>query len=990
MKKRRSIQKRCIRGLLGCLALATLLTVCLLTLLSPGGLRRITPMLEARLSERLALDVSIEDPVLSWPLTLSVKSITAADAEGRVRMDIRGAGVRVSLRQLLKGKARVHRLSIEDLRYNGFPAAAAAEDADGVWEAPLSLPDLETLFEKVIVHDLHIRRLQLEPPLVQGPIGLSLRGSFHNRILEAKLALLEAGGRPGSPSPRLSLSLDVSPYNRFQNRDVVLTVRAEAFAKLVPEWPETLEDELELFLDLRETRETLLLITRGHLLNPLGELRFGGELDLTTARLRSTWEFSIPDLSLIQTLVPVDLTGGLRLDAKLEGTPDDLSLDAHLTSGNLGVFNQTLQVDLAYASRLSSLASEGLLTATVEAEDFGKAEGRMRLSGEKVELEVDRLDLVVAGMELSSENRLHLAMEGSRFQLEPLDLRLGKGRLRMSGDFKDDQLDFTAEILEFPADGLGVAPWIDPAAELTGTLRLTGHPARPEAEVSLDFKGLRPEDPDAWDGPPARFRVEAFLAEQVLHAELRLEDLPGDAVTLDLELPLDLSLVPFHLTWPPEGEVRAHLRANTDLAGLSRLFVLDVYHNLTGMLKMDVRVTGTLKDPGIHGSIEMVSGRYEHELTGTLLQDISFGIRAERDYLALSRFEAKDGGGGLVSASGRIEFKPSERYPFEAKLDLENFRFMLNDQVEAGGDGRLELRGTLDESRLTGRILLAPLNLTLPESLPPRLYELEVVDVYDENDPRGKKPEPKTEETRPPLRHRLMYDFTLEAPARVFVRGRGLDSEWSARIEVKGQGAEPRLSGDLRLIRGRFMFFGKRLQLNRGIVTFDGSVPPSPLLDVEAQIRSGGIVGYLRIGGLAEDPELELASSPSLPEDEILARMLFGRESSRISPLQALTLARAVNNLRGGGSAFDLMGATRRLLRVDQIDIRTPEEEDEDTTVTVGKYVTDRVYVEYEQRVGAESGRASVEVDLTPSIRLETTIGGDSDTGIGIRWTREY
>ncbi|MDA3873476.1 MAG: translocation/assembly module TamB domain-containing protein, partial [Kiritimatiellae bacterium] len=796
--------------------------LCLVVLLTPWGLRRITPMLEARLSELLSLEVSIEDPVLSWPLTLRVESILATDAEGQVRMEIREAGLRVSLRQLLKGRARVHRLSIESLRYRGVPAALPVEETDSEWDLPLRLPDMEMLFEKVMVRDLHIHRVRLEPPFVPEPIELSLQGSFSNRIVEAELELLEMGDQTYSPSPRLSLSLDTSPYNRFQNRDLELTAGAEGFANLIPNWPDTLEDELELFLDLRETRETLLLITKGYLLNPVGELRFGGELDLTTARLSSAWELSIPDLARLRAWLPIDLTGAICLDANLEGALDDLSLDVHLTSEDLGIVDQTLNVDLAYASRLSRLTREGVLTAKVEAEDFGKAEGRVRLSGGRVEVEVDPLDLVVAGMEFSSENRLQLSMEGSQFHLEPLHLRLGKGRLRMSGEFKDDQLDFTAEILEFPASGLVFVPWIDPTAELTGTLHLTGHPAQPEAVLSLDFKGLRPEDPDAWDGPPARFRVEASMAEQVVKAELRLEDLPGDAVTLDVVMPLDFSLVPFHLTWPPQGDLEAHLQANTNLAGLSRLFVLDVYHTLSGMLKVDVRLTGTAKDPQVHGSIEMVSGRYEHELSGALLQDMSFLLTAERDYLSLSRFEAKDGIGGTVSASGRVEFKPAERYPFAAQVELQNFRFMQNDQVEAGGEGRLEVRGTLDESRLTGRVLLAPLNLTLPESLPPRLYELEVVEVYAENDPRGEKPEPETTETETALRHRLIYDFTVEAPARVFVRGRGLDSEWSALIKVKGEGAEPRLSGDLTLIRGRFQFFGKRLQLNRGIVTFDG------------------------------------------------------------------------------------------------------------------------------------------------------------------------
>lgn len=925
--------KRAWRVFLAGLALLTLIAFCLVILLTPWGLRRLTPLLESRLSDLLSLEVTIEDPVLSWPLTMSLESITATDGEGQVRMDIRDAGIRISLRQLLKGRARVHRISIEYIQYSGFfPAPPEEEETDSEWELPLQVPDLEMLFEKVIVHDLQLNRVRLEPPLVQEPIELSLQGSFTDRILHAELELLEIADHAYSPTPRLTISLEVSPYNRFQNRDMVIAARVDSFAKLLPEWPESLEDELELLLDLRETRETTLRISKGHLLNPVGDLTFSGELDLTTARLNSSLDLFLPDLTRLQAWIPVDLSGAIRLQANLEGQLNDLSLD-------------------------------------------------LRLAGE------DRL--LVAGMELEFQNRLSLSMDGQQFRLEPWELRLGKGRLRVAGEFTEDRLDFTAEILEFPLSGLGVTTGLDPSAELTAEIRLTGHPAQPEAGLSLDVRGLRPEDPDAWDGPPARFRFEAALADQLVKAQVRLEDLPGDPITLDVEIPLDLSLVPYRLTWPPEGEVEAHLQSNTDLAGLSRLFVLDVYHNLSGMLKVDVRVTGALKDPQVHGSIEMESGSYEHEWTGTLLQDISFGVKAERDFLSLAHFEATDGSGGTVSASGRVDFKPAERYPFAAKVNLKNFRFMQNDQVEAGGEGRLDLSGTLEESRLTGRILLAPLKVNLPEHLPPRMYELEVVEVFAENDVR-RETEAEAEESSTPRRHRMVYDFRIEAPARVFVRGLGLDSEWSARIMVRGEGAEPLISGDVTLLRGRFMFFGRRLQLNRGVVTFDGSSPPSPILDVEAQIRSGGITGYLRVGGLAEDPELELASSPPLPEDEILARMLFARESLRITPWQALTLADAVNRLRGGGSTFDLMGGTRRILRVDQIDIRTPEAEEEGTTVAVGKYLSDRVYVEYEQGAGAESGRASVEVDLSPSIRLETTTGGDSDTGIGVRWTRDY
>ncbi len=178
------------------------------------------------------------------------------------------------------------------------------------------------LFEKVIVHDLQLNRVRLEPPLVQEPIELSLQGSFTGRILHAELELLEIADQAYSPTPRLTVSLEVSPYNRFQNRDMVITVRVDSFAKLIPEWLESLEDELELHLDLRETRETTLQVTKGHLQNPVGDLIFNGELDLTTARLNFSLDLFLPDLTRLRAWIPVDLSGAIRLETTTGGDSD--------------------------------------------------------------------------------------------------------------------------------------------------------------------------------------------------------------------------------------------------------------------------------------------------------------------------------------------------------------------------------------------------------------------------------------------------------------------------------------------------------------------------------------------------------------------------------------------------------------------------------------------------------------------------------------------
>lgn len=601
--------------------------------------------------------------------------------------------------------------------------------------------------------------------------------------------------------------------------------------------------------------------------------------------------------------------------------------------------------------------------------------------------------------DLRDTAELHLTLRETRHEkMEILtgQLRGAAGQVEVAGALSlatgRIELDVQAESLDLPLAMFGVVGQMDPAVEMDGQFTLSGTLQNPAATLRWNVRGLRPQDPELWDGPPARFGVHLALLERRLKGNFRLENLPGDPVMLDLDMPAPLSLSPFSFQWPPEGPVAARFSAHTDLAGLGRLFVLDVYHRLVGTLAADIHLTGTFAAPRLEGSIRLDEGRYEHERSGTILSDIVLEVAAEREFLSLVNFSASDGAEGTVQASGRMHFRPRERYPFETTLTLNRFRIMKNDQAEARGQGSLNWQGNVAESRLSGQVQVSPMTLNIPETLPPRLYALEVVEVHgDEGEAHvlpawGQTPVQEHQ----PRRHRVAFDLRIDAPDRIFVRGRGLDSEWSARMQVRGHTPEPLLTGSLNMIRGRFSFFGKRLVLQRGIVTFDGAFPPAPLLDIEATLRSGGIIAILRGQGPAADPEIVLDSSPPLPEDEILARLLFGREAARITPWQAITLAQAINKLRGGGSAFDLMGETRRVLRVDQIDVRTPDEEQTGASVTVGKYISDRVYVELERNMAEESGRAGVEVELTPSLRLETQTGGHADSGIGIIWTRDY
>jgi translocation and assembly module TamB len=241
----------------------------------------------------------------------------------------------------------------------------------------------------------------------------------------------------------------------------------------------------------------------------------------------------------------------------------------------------------------------------------------------------------------------------------------------------------------------------------------------------------------------------------------------------------------------------------------------------------------------------------------------------------------------------------------------------------------------------------------------------------------------------------LALDVNLDMPGRVFIRGQNLDTEWKGAIDIGGTAAKPALLGKLEVIRGRYDILGKRFSFTKGSVTFNGASPPAPYVDVVAENEAKDITAQILITGGLNDLDLELQSDPSLPQDEILARVLFGKDLSSISPMQALSLAKAAAELTGGlgilggkGGGLNVMDKTRKLFELDQLEIKTGESGN--TAISAGKYLSDKVYIEAEGGAKPEDQKVSIEIELTPNLSLESEVGADSEGSVGINWKMDY
>jgi translocation and assembly module TamB len=437
------------------------------------------------------------------------------------------------------------------------------------------------------------------------------------------------------------------------------------------------------------------------------------------------------------------------------------------------------------------------------------------------------------------------------------------------------------------------------------------------------------------------------------------------------------------LAAPSQGEWTGALKGEINLEPIGRL--VDLHEQkLSGVAALDLKLNGSWDRPGATGEVRLTKGAYENLRTGTIFKEIEMEIEARSSLLVVNRATATDGEKGRLSAQGLLELSPRQGFPFRLNLSLERAKPFRYDWGSAVLGGDLTLTGSFAEALLAGRIRVESAEFRIPDRLAPEIQNLQVIEI---NKPGG-TPQAAAEAVRPSL-WPLSLDLVVLSLGRVFLTGRGLESEWLGEVHISGEATQPTVAGTLSVVRGSVNFLGKRFELEKGSIYLDGSSPPSPRIDVEAESKSKDIVATLHLLGPVQRLEMKLTSDPPFPQDEILSRLLFGRSASNITPLQALQLADSVNTLaRGGG--LDLLARTRQVLGLDQLTLKPTGKTQEKTALSAGKYLSEDVYLEVEQGVSAETGKASLKWEITPNITVQTEVGVNAEAGVGIHWRWDY
>ena len=649
-----------------------------------------------------------------------------------------------------------------------------------------------------------------------------------------------------------------------------------------------------------------------------------------------------------------DATGTPRVDGRLDAkgvsvSGIDLSRADVIAKGPLSALDIT--------ANLAGIQGDIPVTADAKA--------RVNAAGSTIRADIARLTASLGEDQVRLNRPAIVRVTGSTIAAQGLDISLPGGG-EVIGSVTSHGGPLSGDLsLNIP--DLAILQRLADAPVSKGALRAKAvfDTRRSRGDVELSAKNLVLEGVDgtgllgldagiAWRGRAAN--IDATLAGDF-----------GDPLILTGTVPIRRGPIP---ALASRGPVTGKVTWNGQIGDLWAL-VPAPGHVLSGRAVVDLGVTGDISDPTITGGIEVKDGGYQNLDLGTILTDLKIDTGLSQGDLAVT-VSATDGADGAVSAKGSFALDGSG---LDVTTDIDKAVLVRRDDITARIGGGVTVAGPLTALDVKGTVVVQEAEVRLLNSSAPSIVTLGDVLI------KG-APEPEEDDGG----SGVTLNVDVNSPGRMFVRGRGLDSEWKMGLQIRGDAAEPRITGRIERVRGTLDLIGKQFKLDRGRIDFDGAEEIDPRIDIVLERETSKLTGRIVVNGPASDPRLNFTSSPALPEDEVLPRVIFGKSSQALTGSQAIQLGLGLATLMDGGAGT--LDAARAAVGVDQL--RIEADEDGNASVAVGKEVAEGIWVGTKQPLGEGGTSVAVEIDIFEDITIDTEVEAGGESSIGIEWKKDF
>ncbi len=411
--------------------------------------------------------------------------------------------------------------------------------------------------------------------------------------------------------------------------------------------------------------------------------------------------------------------------------------------------------------------------------------------------------------------------------------------------------------------------------------------------------------------------------------------------------------------------------------------------HVSGPVAVAADFSCSVADPCLEGVVRGKDMVYENQAYGTRLTNMVVNGRFTGNRLEIEQLIAT-AGEGTVQAKGYISLASADGYPMNISATLDNARLAKSENIAARATGNLTLE------KVAGQTALLSGSLRLPETRY-RIIREGAAQVPVLTGVRRKPPAGRQRISGDGLAavggslfDLIRLDIALKAPDEIYVSGMGLESEWKADVVLRGTTEDPRVTGEIELVRGTLGFAGRSFELQEGRVTFPTGEAFDPAIRLLASDTIETVTVSISVTGRASNPQIAFSSVPGLPQDEIVSRILFGDSITTLSPLQAVQLASSLNTLSGSGGGLSPLGSLQSATGIDRLRVLGPDDTvGRGAALAAGQYITKDIYLEVITDARGYTA-TQLEISLTPALSLLSQAGGSGGSNLSVRYRKDY
>ena len=247
----------------------------------------------------------------------------------------------------------------------------------------------------------------------------------------------------------------------------------------------------------------------------------------------------------------------------------------------------------------------------------------------------------------------------------------------------------------------------------------------------------------------------------------------------------------------------------------------------------------------------------------------------------------------------------------------------------------------------------------------------------------------KEKKTSGPPRHAsLVANITLYS---THVIAEDMRTLIKGKVTVTADAQDLGVVGSIQADRGDIDLFGRRYQVDKAAVHFDGTT--DPLLDIRITHDFSEVSTITSVRGRLSNPELIMSSDPGIySQGQLLGFLLGGEPGGDPSQGSARDKATAV------GTSFvanQIGGYVKKALPLD-IDVLRYEaaSASSGSAVVIGTWLTRSLFVAFRQhletRVDENRSEGEVEYWLSRRVSVEATAGDRGNNGVDLLWRKRY